>query len=354
MLVVGLVIFISALQAGQFLLAPIALAIVIGLMLGPIATLLEARNVPSSLAALTVVLVFILALVGLAAALAMPVSSWAARVPQIWDQLQLKMSNLAEPLSTLKSVRDQLRSVMGSDNMTVNVEDNSAVESMAYLAPAILAQVLIFFASLYFFVATRNQTRVAILKMCFNRKLRWRVAHIFRDVEGLVSRYLLSITIINIGLGTAVGTTLWMLGVPSAFLWGAIAGLLNFVVYIGPAVMAAVLLGVGLASYDTLSASLMPPLVYLGLNTIESQFVTPTVIGRTLTLNPFIVFLALAFWLWVWGPVGGFIAIPALLIVYAICRNIIPGIDWGLPREVEDRRNAQKQRSRKSGETIEQ
>lgn len=72
----------------------------------------------------------------------------------------------------------------------------------------------------------------------------------------------------------------------------------------------------------------MPPLVYLLLNLIEAQFVTPTVIGRTLTMNPFIVLFALAFWLWIWGPLGGFIAVPALLIVYAIVGNIVPGVDW--------------------------
>src|SRR5690606_6560170 len=108
----------------------------------------------------------------------------------IWNELQLKLINLQEPLNTLKSLRDEVRSVMGNADLTVQVEENSAVESMAVLAPALLAQVLVFFASLYFFVATRHQTRTAVLKLCLTRKLRWRAAHIFRDVEALVSKYL--------------------------------------------------------------------------------------------------------------------------------------------------------------------
>ena len=118
------------------------------------------------------------------------------------------------------------------------------------------------------------------------------------------------------------------IGMPSAALWGALAAILNFIVYLGPAVMAAILFAVGLTQYDTLGGSLLPPLVYLGINLIEAQFVTPQVIGRTMLMNPFVVILAIAFWIWLWGPLGGFIAIPMLLIFYAIAGNIVPGMDW--------------------------
>ena len=94
--------------------------------------------------------------------------------------------------------------------------------------------------------------------------------------------------------------------------------------------MVVILFMVGLAEFDTLARSLLPVAVYLGINVIEAQFVTPMVIGRTMTLNPFVVVLALIFWIWLWGPLGGFIAIPALLVVYAVIRNIVPGINWGV------------------------
>lgn len=334
-ILVGFLAVMIVLVQGRFLLEPFALAVVVGLMLGPIATRLEAHRIPSSVSALVVVLVFIVVLAAFAVAVAAPLSGWAAKVPQLWQELQLKLSSLREPLSSLKSLRDQVKAAMGESGMTVDVRDKSAVESFAYLAPALLAQILVFLASLYFFVATRHQTRVAILKLCLKRKLRWRVAHIFRDVEFLVSRYLLSITVINIGMGIVVGAALWLAGVPSALLWGALAGLLNFIIYIGPAAMAVILFAVGLASYQTLAGSFVPPIIFLFFHMMESQFVTPVVIGRTMTLNPFVVFLAIAFWLWIWGPIGGFIAVPALLVVYAICRNIIPGIAWTPAADME-------------------
>jgi predicted PurR-regulated permease PerM len=247
----------------------------------------------------------------------------------IWNKLQLQLANLQGPLQAVTAFQEQISSIFGSTNaMAVTVEDGGQVISLAMLAPAILAQVLIFLASLYFFVATRHQTRVAILRLCFNRRLRWRVAHVFRDVEGLVSEYLISISIINILEGVAVGIGLWIVGVPSAAMWGALAILTNFIVFVGPAVMVVVLLVIGLAEFDTLGGSLLPVAIYLTINMIEAQFVTPMVIGKRMTLNPFTVLLSLVFWIWLWGPLGGFIAVPALLVVFALARNIIPGSAW--------------------------
>ena len=101
-----------------------------------------------------------------------------------------------------------------------------------------------------------------------------------------------------------------------------LAGVLNYVVYLGPAIMVLVMGGIGLATGYTAVEILTPPLAYLVLNLIEAQFVTPTVLGRTMTLNPFAVFLAIAFWIWLWGPIGGFIAVPLLLIAVSVLEII--------------------------------
>jgi predicted PurR-regulated permease PerM len=329
MVVVGLVAVIFSLDTGEFVLAPVTMAVVVGLMFGPVATWLERRHLNSAAAAGIVVVLFLLILAVGVLALAAPLSTWLERAPQIWSRLQFHMAQFREPMNVLEGLREELKSVSGGSDVTVSVEEDTAVESVAVLAPAIIGQVLLFLASLYFFVATRHQIRHAVLRVCSTRKIRWRVAHIFRDVEHRVSRYLLSISIINAGLGLAVGLAMLSIGMPSAALWGVLATILNFVVYIGPAVMAAILFAVGLTQYDSLGSSLLPPLVYLGVNFVEAQFVTPHVIGRTMLMNPFGVILAIAFWIWLWGPLGGFIAIPVMLIVYAIAGNIVPGMDWG-------------------------
>lgn len=327
----GVLGVVFALIAGEYILAPIALGIVIGLMLGPIAARIERRGVPSGLSALLVVVLFIAIVCGLALMLSAPLSFWIERLPQLWNQVQQQLSDLKGPLDGLRSMRDELRQITGGDGLTVSVDEGMPVGSVATLAPAVIGQTLLFFASLYFFVATRHDTRTTVLRLCFDRRLRWRVAHIFRDVETMVSRYLLSITLINLAEGVAVAASLWLIGIPSALLWGVLAALANFIVFVGPAVMTVVLLLVGLTEFDTLGGSLLPVAIYLAINLIEGQFVTPLVIGRAMTMNPFVVLLALAFWIWAWGPLGGFIAIPALLIAHAIARNIVPGVDWLSP-----------------------
>lgn len=328
LIVLGLLALCFALYFGRYVLSPVAFALVIGLMLGPVASRIEAWGVTPYLSAVLVFILFvaIVCLIGLA--LVGPLSYWADRGPQMWEQLQLRMSQLREPMEALRGIQQGLRDVSGDSGMTVSVEEGSPMDSLITVAPAIAGQLLIFMATLYFFIATRHQTRLAVLKLCVGRRLRWRTAHIFRDVETLVSRYLLSITAINIALAVAVTCALWLAGVPSPALWGILAGLLNFIMYIGPAIMAVILFAVGLVTFDTISGSLMPPLVYLAVNLMEAQFVTPLVIGRMMTLNPFVVLIALTFWIWIWGPIGGFVAIPALLAGYAMARNLIPG--WGV------------------------
>ena len=336
MILVGIIAFVFALHAGEFILAPIGLAVIIGLMLGPVATMMEQRGVPPVLSAAVVVILFIGIVSAFSFAIATPLRIWLGRLPQIWAELQQQLSQWREPLEALKLARDEIREITGG-GVAVSVDSGSAVESMAAIAPGLVGQILLFFATLYFFVATRRQTRAAIMRLCFGRRLRWRVAHVFRDVEALVSRYLLSISIINFVEGIAVGLCLWAIGVPSAALWGALAALSNFVMFVGPLVMTVVLFAVGLSEFDTLGASLLPPLIYQGINLMESQFVTPGIIGRTMTLNPFMVVLALAFWIWLWGPLGGFIAIPALLICYAIVKNVVPNGGWDNEARAEGR-----------------
>lgn len=328
MILVGFVALVFALSAAEFILAPILLGVVIGLMLSPVALQLERRGLPSGLSALLVLMLFIAVVASIATIVAAPLAFWIDRLPQLWAQLQKQLADLKGPLDALRDLREELKGVTGGQGLTVTVDEGVPVGSVATLAPAFAGQLLLFFASLYFFVATRHQTRETILRLCFDRRMRWRVAHIFQDMETMVSRYLLSITVINLAEGALYGLALWIIGVPSAALWGVIAAVANFVVFIGPACVAVLMFAVGLTQYDTLGGSLIPVIVYLSLNTLEAQFVTPLAIGRAMTMNPFIVLLALAFWIWLWGALGGFVAIPAVLLIYAVARNILPGVEW--------------------------
>lgn len=325
MVLVGVVVALVAIQAAQVILAPVLLAIIIGLMFGPLADLMENRGVPEGISAGVAVLILIFVIVGGGALFYGPLAEWAARIPMIWTRLQAQLATLKEPMESLGALQEQLKGVLGSgEAMEVTVEDSSTVTGIALLAPAIFAQVLIFLVSLYFFLATRDQIRVATLSLCVSRRMRWRTAHVFRDVELKVSKYLLTITCVNLGVGVVVGLLMWAIGMPSPILWGALAAVLNYIPFVGQAFMALILFLVGLSTGGDLGKAILPVALYWGVNFVEGNFVSPNLLGRTMTINPFMIFLSLTFWLWAWGPVGGLIAVPSLLVLYSIVTHILP------------------------------
>ncbi|SHL72732.1 AI-2E family transporter [Roseibium suaedae] len=322
-IVIGIGALCVILIEAQAILAPVVLAVVIGLMFGPLADRIERFGISPWLSGAIVLAVF-LTLISLAiTGFAVPLSDWISKIPLIWNRVQVELANWQGVIKSVGALQDQIKSLAGSDaKMSVTLDDSTSVSDVALLAPAIASQLGIFLASLYFFISTRHNIRVTILTLCMSRKMRWRAAHIFRDVEHYVSHYLLQITGINLLMGATLALLLWLAGVPSALMWGLLACTLNYVIYIGPAVMVAVMLGVGLATAHTSLGIFIPPAIYLGLNVLESQVVTPHVLGRSMEINPFIIFLSLVFWIWIWGPIGGFIAVPSLLVLMTTFKNI--------------------------------
>ena len=324
-MVVGALALVVALALGRVILAPVILAIVVGLMFGPVADALERRRIPPGLSAALVVLLFVGVLLVAGALFAAPLMAWVERGPALWTKLQTQLVGLRAPFETMGAIQDQLKTLLGSDAaLTVKVQDGGPVQDVALMAPSVLADVLLFLFGLYFFLATRHNIRVSVLSLCFSRRMRWRSAHVFRDVELKISRFLLSATAINSGVGVATSLALWAFGMPSPLLWGAMAAVLNFIPYVGQAVMFAVLFAVGLGTQPTILWALLPVVTYAAINLTADQIVFPHLVGRALTLNPFVIFVSIAFWLWVWGPIGGFVAVPSLLIVQSIVMHIFP------------------------------
>jgi len=319
---VSLLVFIYAAQQAQSLLAPFAMALVIGLMFGPVADRIERLGIPPALSALAVLILFIVLIAVIFFGIAIPLSEWVSQLPQIWEKLQAELYKWRGMFSAVQSVQEAVQGLAGDEaKVMVTVDDGSPVQSAAFLAPAVLAQLGLFLVAMYFFIATRRQIQRAALSFAFTRKFRLRLLRLFSRVEMVVSRYLLSITFINLGMGAVVGLAMFALGMPSPLLWGALAFLFNYVVFIGMAALSVILFVVALGTMATPSAALVPVLVYLAINFIEAQFITPNILGRMLTLNPLVVFIAVTFWIWLWGPIGGFVAVPFLLMLVEVLRQ---------------------------------
>ncbi len=136
---------------------------------------------------------------------------------------------------------------------------------------------------------------------------------VLNDVDENMSRYFGTFTLINIALGIVATGLAWATGLPNPLLWGVLACVLNYIPYIGPSIVMVTLFVVGLLVHPSLGEAAIAPLVYLAIVAVEGQFLTPTLMGKSLELNPFAVFLAIAFCAWLWGPLGAFLAVPLLM-----------------------------------------
>lgn len=317
--VVGLFVIALAavLHLGRDVLAPTVAGLLVGLTVAPIVDWMHRRGIPPALSSAMITLAIVATAAGAIVAMAVPIETWSSRIPEISAELESEWQEVRGPLERLKEVEKQVQDATnpGQDGtMQVAVQSPGIITAMVSSAPDISAHVLIFLATLYFFLAGRIEFRRQALASFVRFRRRRAAARMLRDIERSLSHYVLTITAINAGFGVAVGLAMWVLGMPSPHLWGAMAAVLNFALYIGPAAMAVILLGVAAITFDGLSAAIVPPLVFIGLNMMEGQFVTPTILGRRFTMTPLIVFLSLVLWLWLWGILGAFLAVPLLII----------------------------------------
>jgi predicted PurR-regulated permease PerM len=160
---------------------------------------------------------------------------------------------------------------------------------------------------------------VRVMPTLQDKKLAVEISH---EVQSNISKYLFAVTVINIALGAVVAAGLGVMGVPKAAMWGMLVAFLNFVPYFGPVAGVLLLAVVGALTFDTLGQGLMPAAWYLALHMLESNLVTPLLLGRRFTLNPVAIFISLMFWLWVWGIPGALLAVPILVSIKAICDGI--------------------------------
>jgi predicted PurR-regulated permease PerM len=324
--VIGIVVAVYALRDWSGFLIPLSAGVVAGLMLSPADARLQEHGLPQWASAL-VVLITIAVVIYLGASLLWsPIVAGMAQLPELGQALERKVHSFQNSLSHLSNIDNAIKEVADGDEPATVVEMKKATmaSNLMSVAPPALGQVLLFAGTMAFFLVGRLRMRQALLRLCFSRAARLRAARIMRDIEVNTSRYLLTIFLINAALGIAVGTAMWLLGLENAIMWGAAAALLNFIPYIGPSIMVVMLLAVGLLAEAPTIVLLTPPAVYLALNLIEFQFITPAALGRSLTLAPFAVFLSISFWLWLWGPVGAFLAVPLLLIFVITIKHLLP------------------------------
>jgi len=332
MATVGIFILLlgACLYFARAVLLPVVAAMVIGTTLAPLVKA-AARYRASPWLTAGIIAVLLVAGVGTAATfLAKPVTDWVARAPEIGAVLREKLYVLERPFAAVRELQEALLPLPGAA-VTVGPSQLGIVTPvLAFLTPAVL-QLVLFFVTLIFFLAAQMDFRRYVVSFFNTREAKLRFIRIAGDVEQHLASYVAVVTVINSCLGVAVAIGAWAFGFPSPILFGLLAAVLNYIPYIGPACFTAVLFAVGLVSFPSFAMAVIPPAAFVGLATVEGQFITPTVLGRRLTLNPLAVILALAFWSWIWGPMGTFLAVPLTMIGFVTLHHLFPPDQSKLP-----------------------
>ncbi|CUA88637.1 AI-2E family transporter [Chelatococcus daeguensis] len=323
--------FGAVLMATRAVTAPVCAAIIVGSIVGPLVEHMARRGVPPFLGSIGLVSIFVAALYLLALTFSDQVNMWVERAPELGGILEERFQALREPMGFLRRIERGLSDVGRGGVIDVQVSETSLLETVLAAATPAVAQFLLFAGTLVFFLAGRAQMKRRLVVGFMTREARLMALQIVSDIERALGRYLGTVTMINAGLGIATGIAMWLIGLPSPALWGLLAFMLNFVPYIGAVLTTLTIFAVGLVSFETLGMAVLPPVVFLALTTLEGQFITPSIVGRRLTLNPFIIFLAVAFWTWIWGPIGAFLAVPILIVAVVVLEHVFPKDEVSLP-----------------------
>ena len=354
----------AGLAFARALLTPVLLAFLLALVFSPVRRAIHRTGLSDGGAATVVVGALVALLLTVGYLLAAPVSGWMADAPQIGEQLEERVREIRAALTgsvdgeemqeIVENLKDAAAPVAESER-TVVLADPGLPESLFQLVPSIAIQTAFVLVLLLFLLASGDMFYEKIVHVIPRFRDKRRAVRTVRDIERRLSRYLLTISVINAGLGVAIGLAMWALGMPDPFLFGVIGWLFNYVPYIGAIAGSLLALTVGMLTFDVLWLALLPGFVYYGLTAIEGQFVTPYFVGRMLKLNTVVVFLTIAFWAWLWSVVGMLIAVPVLVAVRTVCRavpTLEPVADFLSARGVEREDGPSPEEEDRGGETF--
>ena len=311
----------SALIQTRDLSAPMALALAIGVILAPLSDRLERAGLSTAAASFASLLLTLVMLGGLLLVFQPIVIALVEAAPKVWNDVQALISTIRSLARGLSKLTDEVAGAVVAGPALADAEvaaDPAAevalptVTDALMLAPAVAAQLMTFTGTLFFFLLGRIEIYEIATRSLTSRENRAVTLRRLRAAEATVSRYFLTITAVNALVGLVTAGALALIGLPHAALWGALAFVMNFVVYLGPLSVAVALLFSGVAQFDG-ALALAPAAAFVAVNIVEGQFVTPAFVGRQSQINPLLVFVAILFGIWIWGPIGGIVALPAIL-----------------------------------------
>jgi predicted PurR-regulated permease PerM len=305
---------------------PIILAVLLDFLLSPLIRGLRRARIPEPLGA-ALVIVALLGTGGIAVyGLVGPAKEWVAKLPASMREAESRLRKLRTPVEQVSKTAEQVEQATKVDNGTkapeVVVKGPSLTERLFGTTQTLIASAVEVIILLYFLLASGDLFLQKLIKVLPQFRDKKKAVTIARETESSISTYLVTVTLVNLGLGVVVSAVMFLLGMPNPVLWGALAALAEFIPYLGATALIALLTLAGLVTFEQVGHALLVPTAYLAVNVLQSQFITPLILGRRLTLNPVAIFVGLVFWWWIWGVPGAFIAVPLIATFKIFCDHI--------------------------------
>jgi predicted PurR-regulated permease PerM len=310
---------------------PVALALLFALILSGPVEALHKTHIPRSVSASLILVLVLTALVAIVVSMWTPAQGWFARAPQTMAMIKRKINPVARVINHMDELRKDA-GAMGTQGRATATAPAAAVVATES-APALILDVggsaiagVLTFVIVTLFLLTGGPPMMAKMTAAFADNLNASyVLHIIDQVRAEVGHFYVTTTLINVALGTATGFAMWAWGMPTPYLWGAMAAVLNFIPYAGAGTTLLVISLVAVVSFDTLGHILGVAGTYVALAAIEGQIIQPLLVGRRMEVNPLLIFLGLWFGGLFWGIAGIILATPALVALKVIAENTKSG-----------------------------
>jgi predicted PurR-regulated permease PerM len=319
-------LLLAVLYAARSLALPVVFAALASLVLGPVVRALVRIRVPAPLAAAGLLLLLLGGTGYGLVALAGPATEWVKGAPEGAREIERKLRFLRDPVAKVSQATEQVERATrlpgAQPTQTVIVQPRRFSDVVLDQTQGFASGLFVSAVLLFFLLSSPDGFLEKAVELAPRLEDKKRVVVAAREIEGEVSTYLLTMSAINAVFGLAVWLAMLLLGVPNAELWGVVAGLTNFVPYVGGLATAVVLAGVGILTFDDPWRMFLPAGAFVLLNVVEANLVTPFLMARRLTLNPVVVFVWVMLWSWLWGVPGGLIAVPLLAVLKIVCQHI--------------------------------
>lgn len=323
-LAIGLFVALPfVLSIGAVVFLPLVSAMVLTILLSPLADKLAGWGLPNTLASLLSMVVMVMVIVLALTAVLSPAIALYDELPEMIAKVGERFAELRGNLSWLARINDQIAGITGGTSpREVVLASPSLLEKVAVATPTVILELLLTIMMTFFMVESRVRLRRRLVLQRQQLDASLKAARVMRAVQDRVAAYILTVGVINLGVGVIVTLGAWAMGVTAPLMWGGLAALLNFIPYIGPMAMVALLGLFGLGTADSPLVGLIPAAAYLGLHTVESNVVTPAVLGARFTMNPVLILLALSYFSWIWGVMGALLSVPLLLALTALVDHL--------------------------------